>query len=338
MEVMDKNSRVKINFNQKPYDSPERYWKFYGNQGDFLELLINRLQWYEYPKHFFVSDFPLHVDIEVTSNCNMNCPMCYRSQLRDLGDMDWDVFKKIVDECEDNGVYSVRLSWRGEPLIHPRIFDMVKYATAWIPNVSFLTNVFFVTRKVADFLIESELTYLACSFDGIGEIYELIRRPAKYEDSLAKLRYLKETRDRLNMKKPQIRVTTIWPAISNDPQAYYDALKPVTDMIVVNEYKDFSAPYDPIPDFICQYPWERLIVAHDGRVQRCVGINSNDLTLGYIQDGSLRDFWHSTKLNRFRQLHSQTRRLDSKGCKACRHRSKKTDQSVDIYEIIQRDH
>jgi len=329
---------VKINFHQRLYDSTERFWKFYGNQGNFLQLLINRLQWYEYPKNSFVSDFPLHVDIEVTSNCNMNCPMCFRSNFRDIGDIDEDVFKKIVDECQENGVYSVRLSWRGESLIHPKIFDMIEYSTKRIPNVSFLTNTFFITKKVADFLIEKQLTYIGCSFDGIGHNYEMIRKPAKYEESLSKLRYLKEARDKLGAKKPQIRVTTIWPAISKNPQAYYDALSPVTDMIVVNNYKDFSAPYDPISDFVCQYPWERLMVAHNGRVQCCTGWNSDDITLGYVQENSLRKLWHSEKLTELRKLHSEKRRMDSKGCTVCRHGNKVTDQSVDICEIAQRGH
>jgi hypothetical protein len=37
-------------------------------------------------------------------------------------------FRKIIDECATRGVYSVKLSWRGEPLLNPHIVDMVRYA------------------------------------------------------------------------------------------------------------------------------------------------------------------------------------------------------------------
>jgi radical SAM protein with 4Fe4S-binding SPASM domain len=329
---------MEINFHQRPYDTGDRFWKFYAGQGDFLETLINRLQWYEYPRHHFVSDFPLHVDVETTSKCNMNCPMCFRKNLKELGHMEWDLFTRIIDECAENGLYSVRLSWRGEALIHPRIFEMIAYAVERIPNVSFLTNTYFVTYRVADFLIEKGLAYLGCSFDGIGEVYNRVRAPAKFEDSLEKLRYLKEKRDSLGAEKPQIRACSIWPAISGDPQAYYDCLSKVADLVVVNNYKDFSQSADPVPDFVCQYPWERLMVAFNGRVQCCTGWNSDDISLGNAADVPLRDMWHGEKLNRLRELHRQKRRMEAGGCSICRHGSELTDQTISIDTIITRGH
>ncbi len=327
---------MKINFHQNPYDSPERFWKFYGKQGDFLSAFINRIQWYEYPLYHFVSDFPLHVDIETSSKCNMSCPMCFRKNLKESGQMDWETFCKVVDECKEMGIYSIRLSWRGEALTHPRIFDMIEYSIEKIPNVSFLTNTFLVTEKVADFLVDVGLSYIGCSFDGIGSIYNRIRSPAKFEESYENLRYLKSRRDKLGRAKPRIRVCSIWPAVSNDPQAYYDRMSKVSDLIVVNNYKNFSAPPAPIPDFVCQYPWERLIVAFNGRVQCCTGWNSDDISLGNVAEKSLCEMWHGDKLNRLRSLHREGRRLELESCSICRHGNELTDQSISIEEIIER--
>ena len=329
---------VQVNFHQQPYDTPQRVWSFFGRQGHFLRNLINRIQWYEYPRRYYVSEFPLHVDIEATSRCNMNCPMCFRQNLTDLGDMKWDVFTTIVDECAEHDLFSVRLSWRGEALIHPRIFDMIEYAAERIPNVSFLTNTFFVTEKVADRLIELGLSYLGCSFDGIGDAYNMVRRPARYEDSLGKLEYLHRAREAKGAARPQVRACSIWPAVSSDPQAYYDALSPVADMVVVNNYKDFSAEPDPVPDFVCQYPWERLMVAHNGRVQCCTGWNSEDISLGSVPEQTLLDMWHSGKLNRIRELHRSGQREEVTGCSKCRHGNRLPDQSITIDEIVKRGH
>jgi len=38
-----------------------------------------RQRWEELPLKKEVSEFPLHLDIEVTDACNLKCPMCYRS-------------------------------------------------------------------------------------------------------------------------------------------------------------------------------------------------------------------------------------------------------------------
>ena len=329
---------MQINFHQHPYDTAERFWKFYAGQGDFLATLVNRMQWYEYPRYHFVSDFPLHVDVETTSKCNMNCPMCFRRNLKELGHMGWDTFTRIIDECGASELYSVRLSWRGESLIHPRIFEMITYAVERIPNVSFLTNTYFVTPAVSDFLIEQGLAYLGCSFDGTGAVYDRVRAPARFEDSLNKLKYLKEKRDSLGLDKPQIRACSIWPAISEDPQAYYDCLSQAADLVVVNNYKDFSRSPDPMPDFVCQYPWERLMVAYNGRVQCCTGWNSDDISLGNIKDFTLRELWHSDKLEHLRELHRHKRRMAVEGCSICRHGSRLTDQSISIDTIIARGH
>jgi len=327
-----------INFHQRLLDNVDRFWDFYGNHGDFLTTFINRFQWHEYSKHFFVSDFPLHVDIETSSKCNMSCPMCFRRNFNDLGEMEWKTFTRIVDECEENGLYSIRLSWRGETMTHPKVFDMIDYSVKRIPNVSFLTNTFYITNKVADFLIEKGLTYLGCSFDGIGDVYNKVRAPAEFEDSMDKLRYLKKKRDRLDLDNPQIRICSIWPAVSKNPKEFYECMKSVSDMVVVNNYKDFAEKPNPVPGFICQYPWERLIIAHDGRAQCCTGWNADDITLGNIKTYTLRKMWHGEILNRLRELHKKGNRMQLRSCSTCRHGNTLPDQSIDIEDIVSRKH
>ena len=74
-----------------------------------------------------------------------------------VGYMDWTVFKRIIAECADNDVFSVRLSWRGESMTHPQIKRMIKFATLWIRNVSFLTNAYYLDKDMCDHLIDCGL-------------------------------------------------------------------------------------------------------------------------------------------------------------------------------------
>ena len=174
----EQGNGLEINFHQNPFDTPERYWSFILNQGHFVDYFFNRINWYLGPRNTIVTPFPLHVDLESASTCNMNCPMCYRDQLKETGQMDLDLFKKAVDECAANNVFSIRLSWRGETLTHPKIKDMIAYAASKIKNVSFLTNSFFLDEDMIDCFIKNNLSYVAVSFDGIGNVYESIRHPA----------------------------------------------------------------------------------------------------------------------------------------------------------------
>ena len=135
------------------------------------------------PKRGVVTPFPLHVDLETANTCNMNCPMCYRDQMKEVGQMDLELFKRAVDECAAQHVFSMRLSWRGEPLTHPRIKEMIAYAAARVKNVSFLTNAFYLDDALVDCLIDNQVAYISVSFDGINDVYESVRYPAKYADS-----------------------------------------------------------------------------------------------------------------------------------------------------------
>ncbi len=334
-EGQEQAEGLKVNFHQNPFDTVERYWKFILGQGHFIDYFFNRLDWYVAPKNRLVAPFPLHVDLESASTCNMNCPMCYRDQMETLGQMDWALFTKAVDECSENGVFSIRLSWRGETLTHPRIKEMISYATARIKNVSFLTNAFYIDRDMADHFIAAGVSYVAVSFDGIKDNYEAIRHPAKFEESFAKLEYLKTRRDEQGKSLPQIRLCTIWPAVKDDPAAYQETMRPASDYMVCNPYINFRGPARIKEGFICQYPWERIVIGWDGRAQCCTGWNADDIILGNVEEKTIREMWLSEKMNRIREMHAAGRRMELSSCAACRHGSQ-GDPDVEIRDIIQR--
>ncbi|HSO20966.1 MAG TPA: SPASM domain-containing protein [Desulfosarcina sp.] len=333
----DSGDGLQVNFHQRPFDTDTRHWNFILNQGHFFDYLLNRIYWYLGPKRGIVTPFPLHVDLETANTCNMNCPMCYRDQMKEVGQMELGLFQKAVDECARYRVFSLRLSWRGEPLTHPRIKEMVAYATARIKNVSFLTNAFYLDEAIVDCLIDHQVAYIAVSFDGIGRVYESVRHPAKYADSRDRLRRLISRRRQAGSLRPQVRLCTVWPAVKDDPQAYAAAMGPVSDYMVANPYINFSGPMTLKPDFICQYPWERIMVGFNGKVQCCTGWNADDIILGNLADSSITELWKSARMARIRRLHASGRRMQLNSCARCRHGSK-GDPAVDIADILARRH
>ena len=51
------------------------------------------------PYKYGLNEFPFYIDIEVTNACNMDCNMCNRRLMqRAIGYMDFEIFKKVVDE------------------------------------------------------------------------------------------------------------------------------------------------------------------------------------------------------------------------------------------------
>ncbi len=311
---------MKINANQFTIDSRRRELRFYIRKGHIFSYLINRFRWHYYPRMHYVSSFPDHVDIEASSACNMKCPMCFHHKIPkdQVGSMDFDLYKKIVDECAAHKIFSIRLSWRGEPLLNPKLPEMVRYAKQkGIKDVSFLTNGLLLDGELARELIMADLNYLVISFDGLGETYESIRKPAKYEEAIKRIERFQQMKKGLGKSRPVVRVNTVWSAIEKDPAAYKRVMTPLVDFIVFNPDKDFYGEINHDPNFVCPYPWQRLIVAWDGNVTTCCMDYNNRFQLGNVEHQTIQEIWHGDNMKYVREKHVKKQRLALEACKAC---------------------
>ena len=88
-------------------------------------------------------------------------------------------------------------------------------------------------------LAEVGADWITVSFDGTKEEYNRIRKPLIFEDTLQKLKDIKLYKDKHGLAKPVIKVQGIWPAIKKDPEGYYNALSPVSDLVAFNPLIDY---------------------------------------------------------------------------------------------------
>lgn len=76
---------------------------------------------------------PEKVVVHITDRCNLDCTYCYYRVSRSKGcekDMDFGVFKHIVDGCRAMGVEAISISGSGEPTLHPDIGRIIDYASS----------------------------------------------------------------------------------------------------------------------------------------------------------------------------------------------------------------
>ena len=174
--------------------------RYFFGQGNVVAHTIDRFKWHIFPKFHIAPGFPTHIDIEAASICQLKCPMCTQCLMdkSSLGVMDFSLYKKIIDECAKRGVYSIKLSWRGEPLLNPRIVDMVAYAKKkGIKDVAFLSNGERLNDRLTEELIRAGLDWISISIDGLDRTYDSIRYPSKFKDIVRKVKKIRETRERL---------------------------------------------------------------------------------------------------------------------------------------------
>jgi radical SAM protein with 4Fe4S-binding SPASM domain len=322
-------SYIPINKGQFSLETPEREAQFeskrgFGVEEDYKE---NRKLWTQHPKSQHVSNYPLHVDIELASVCNLQCPMCYTitpdfKKKVNTKLMDYELFTKIVDECAIGGVYSIRLSFRGESFLHKRIVDCVHYAKKkGIKEVSTLTNGLRLDEELFGQLMEADLDWITISFDGLGDTYEQIRRPAKYDRAIEKIANYARLKKNAGRVKPVVKIQTILPAIEKDPQAFYDVFKPISDMVCANPLIDFHQDVARLPKaatFVCPQIYQRLVIGADGFYMMCMNDTSNTVAIGDAYKQSIHEVWHGPEMTRIREIHKQHKgceKLDP--CKQC---------------------
>lgn len=122
---------------------------------------------------------PLCVDIETAAVCDLACSFCFRQWIATPDAlMQEDLYCRIIDQCAELGVPSVKLNWRGEPLLHPKLPQFVDYAKrAGVLETLMNTNAVTLTEEKSRGLIEAGLDVLIYSFDGGSkETYEQMRR------------------------------------------------------------------------------------------------------------------------------------------------------------------
>lgn len=311
----------------------------YRGEGWEAEYRQYRKAWTDHAKNQVVSQWPLLVDIEVSSLCNLKCPMCYTitdefKEKVSAGFMSEKLFYKIIDEISGN-VYAVRLSLRGEPTLHPHLVDFIKYAKKkGIKEVSFLTNGSKLTDDFIRELIDAGIDWITVSIDGVGEVYESIRKPLTFEEIYKRIKRFKEIKEELKIHKPVIKIQGIWPSIKNNVEEYYNLFEPLTDSIAFNpliDYLDHDTDIVYDEDFSCPQIYQRIIVASDGKVLMCSNDEENMNVIGDLSQENLYDIWHGEKLEAVRKAMKTPGGFKSLDvCKKC-YLPRKTEENEKVY-------
>jgi len=294
-----------------------------------------RRKWEEYPKKLKIPNFPIHIDIEATNICNLKCPMCARTLRvekniwRRNKNIDFEVFKKIIDEGVKNGLCAVNLNNFGEPLINPDLPRMVKYAKfKGILDVFFHTNAVLLTKDLSKRLIGAGLDRIIISFDSpYKEKYEKIRIGAKYEQVLQNIKDLFNLRKENKFFNPLIRINMIkFPDLTDkEIDDAKELFLKIADSIGFLELEEiipakkekieFNSDYKS--KFICPQPFSRLTILEDGTILPCcVDLDAN-MKLGNIKGQTIKEIWEGEKLKEIRKLHLKGKFYQIPTCRNC---------------------
>jgi MoaA/NifB/PqqE/SkfB family radical SAM enzyme len=155
---------------------------------------------------------PQYVQIEPVGQCNLRCRMC-PIQFRDVPGgapafMSFDTFRELMDQFPE--LTELHLQGMGEPLMHPRFFDMVRYAARRGVTVTTNSNLTLVSERRAEECVTSGLRRLHVSLDGASaQTYEYIRVRARHARVLRNLARVVAAKRRAASALPEIELVMV---------------------------------------------------------------------------------------------------------------------------------
>lgn len=156
----------------------------------------------------------------ITRTCNLRCVHCYSDsdRLSYAGELDWEKCQSVIDDLAAFQIPGLLLSG-GEPMVHPRFFELATYARAKGVRLTLSTNGTRITAEAAQRIKELDFAYVGISLDGIGAVHDEFRRTeGAFDRAVAAFRHCKAVG-----QKTGLRFTLTRHNVQN--------LKPVLDFI-----------------------------------------------------------------------------------------------------------
>lgn len=138
----------------------------------------------------------------ITRTCNLRCVHCYADSHAEIypGELNWEQCCDVIDDLAAYGASALLLSG-GEPLLHPRLADLLRRATERGLKVTISTNGTRITPELARLFKELGVAYVGISLDGIGEVHDKFRGvPGAFEGAIRGFRLCEEVGQKTGLR------------------------------------------------------------------------------------------------------------------------------------------
>jgi|SRR3972149_11093306 len=289
-----------------------------------------RRKWSEYPQKMHTSNFPIHLDIETTNVCNLLCPHCPRTiqinegRYVDIGTMSLEMYKKIIDEGEKEGLCSVKLNYLGEPLLDKYILERIKYSKDHgVIEVMINTNAMTLDEKMSHKILEAGIDSVYFSVDSINaDNFNKIRVGADYKVVVDNIKKFIKIKNEGKYKHVQTRTSmVVMPQNKNEVDAYVKFWKPIVGIVGLGEWIEYTSSHGKYeqynPDFVCAQPFQRMFILWDGVCTPCCVDDGRGYILGDIKKNTVKEIWHGEAFTKMREAHIGGHYNDISICARC---------------------
>lgn len=306
--------------------------------------------------------YPMMIVISTVYPCNFGCPNCpyseenseLRSEYQKLnGDyIPQELWNRIAEESGPHGTW-LRCTGGGEPMMHPKMVEMISYAkqlgcAVWLNTNGSLFGPNKPGRLKLEKLIEANTDLIEFSMDaGDASTYALVRPPLKgnrtdpdkrWNEQVSNIRFALEFRKEIGSKtrivvsvirqkiveKTLDKISNFWLDLGVDEVitrkflSWDDntkiSLQNSADSQLYTIQNLASKPKEP-----CVWPFERLNVDTLGRIALCgqdISFKTSHL-FPNANDASIEQIWNGATFTRYREKHLQGDGASLSPCTNC---------------------
>lgn len=300
---------------------------------------------------------PFIINVDPSDKCNFQCKFCPTGDRklmkntpgRAYGIMDFELYKKIINDiCEfERPIKVLRLYKDGEPLLHPRFAEMVKYAKEkkCSERIDTTTNASLLNPKRNLEIIGAGLNRINISIEGVNEkqYLEFSNYKIDFGKFVGNIRHFYENRKNCEMII-KINGDTI---SEDDRKKFYGIFGDIADGVYIEhvmscwpefELKGIEVNQElgiygqPIKEVqVCPYVFYSFSINSDGSASACFLDWSRKLIIGDVKRESVKDIWNGEKLLNYQKMFLKKKRKEHPICGNCGQMSHGLPDDIDSY-------
>lgn len=271
------------------------------------------------------AEFPSQVIVDATEVCNLECIHCPHPQFKKSEHYDGRFLEpglntKLVDEVREGGAGHteyIRYTSEGEPLIHPKIFELLGYAVSNSgTTVSLTTNGTLLDERRVEQLLEVGVHVVDISIDAFTpETYAAVRVKGDLNVTAANVERL------LRRSEAGGRRTKVVVSYVEQPQNQHETedferywRDQGADYVVVRRLHSNAGAIVTVAELLqkrsvatdrhpCLYPWERMTLTPGGHLAFCPQDWVHGSTVTDYRSTTIRETWRGEFYDQLREAH-----------------------------------
>ena len=323
-------------FNTKILNYDNYYTKLKNESDKFLEY---RDQWDKASNFEVETSFPTQIEFELSNACNYRCVFCpYSFKKPDMPKnfdlprhekiLNFELFKKIIDEGSKNKLMAIELGYNTEPLLYKKLINAINYAKEkGIVDIRMTSNGSKLNKNISKKLIEGGLTHIGVSLDAFSkEIYKVMRASKLYDQVKQNILDFIEIRKQLKKNVPTVRVSFLETEQNkHELKDFVNFWESKVDYVTIQSL----IKYDNTPkkllsesknkkiEYTCHQPWQRLIIRSNGDIKPCCAIPGMAFNYPNANKISINEFWNGKIMKNMRKDLKVGEGYKNKICKSC---------------------